>query len=575
MPRFLAPPETPSGTDVTSALLRLAETIAGHTRLETLLPVIVDLTSSALCCPGCLLSLWDEERACFVPAAAYGLSARFEHLFYRFPIAAGDLPLVDEVVRRRRPVMVEVDEPLVPIVLQRLSGNLLATPLEGVRETMLGVPLLHHGHVIGGMLVITSGAAFDAADIALVTGIARQTALAVASVRSFEAERRRRRDLETLQETIAVLTAELELTTLYQRIVERAALTFAAPAAALFLWDENQASLPATAVHGLSAHSSQQERLSVEITRRLLEARSNLRPFTFPDLRHSSVGSHDLATTKRLRTAMVIPLHRGERFLGLIRVYQRDRTSNFDDDALALAQAFAHQTAIALENAQLYTTLRTERERLRALSVRLTQAQESERTRIARELHDEAGQALTTVRLQLDYVASVLPPDLPAYVHDQVREAQTLVGHTLEEIRRISIDLRPSLLDDLGLTAALRWQCNRLSRHGNLQITFDSTLNAQRLPPKVETAVYRATQEALTNIARHAQATSVRISLDYHDGRLRLIIADDGRGFQDTGELGLGLGLLGMQERLSAVGGRLHIDSRSRVGSTLHIEVPL
>jgi signal transduction histidine kinase len=575
MHRFLALPETPPGTDVSSALLRLAETIAGHTRLETLLPVIVELTSSALCCPGCLLSLWDEKRACFVPAAAHGLSARLERLFYRFPIASGDLPLVDEAVSRRRPVLAAIDDSLVPEALRRLSGDLLATSLSDARETILGVPLLHHGRVIGGMLVITDSDSFDDAGVALITGIARQTALAVASVRSFEAERRRRRDLETLQETIALLTAELELQTLYQRIVERAALTFSAPAAALFIWDENRTALPANAVHGLSAHYARQESLSVEITRRLLESQSGWRPFTLPDLRRSSLGNRDLATTERLRTALVIPLRRGERFMGLIKVYQLVRTSTFDDDALALAQAFAHQTAIALENAQLYTTLHTERERLRALSVRLTQAQEAERTRIARELHDEAGQALTTVRLQLDYVASVLPPDLPTYVHEQVREAQALAGHTLEEIRRISIDLRPSLLDDLGLTAALRWQCNRLSRHGNLQVTFDSTLDGQRLPPKVETAVYRAAQEALTNIARHAQATSVQISLDYQGGRLRLIIADDGRGFQDTGELGLGLGLLGMQERLSAVGGRLHIESRSRVGSTLHIEVPL
>jgi signal transduction histidine kinase len=519
--------------------------------------------------------LWDERRACFVPAAAHGLSARLERLFYRFPVASGDLPLVDEAVSRRRPVLAAIDDPLVPEALRRLSGDLLATSLSDARETILGVPLLHHERVIGGMLVITDSDSFDDAGVALITGIARQTALAVASVRSFEAERRRRRDLETLQETIALLTAELELQTLYQRIVERAALTFSAPAAALFIWDENRTALPANAVHGLSAHYARQESLSVEITRRLLESQSGWHPFTLPDLRRSSLGNRDLATTERLRTALVIPLRRGERFMGLIKVYQRVRTSTFDDDALALAQAFAHQTAIALENAQLYTTLHTERERLRALSVRLTQAQEAERTRIARELHDEAGQALTTVRLQLDYVASVLPPDLPTYVHEQVREAQALAGHTLEEIRRISIDLRPSLLDDLGLTAALRWQCNRLSRHGNLQVTFDSTLDGQRLPPKVETAVYRAAQEALTNIARHAQATSVQISLDYQGGRLRLIIADDGRGFQDTGELGLGLGLLGMQERLSAVGGRLHIESRSRVGSTLHIEVPL
>jgi signal transduction histidine kinase len=1132
------PPKVQEGTDVTGALLRLAETIAGHTRLDTLLPMIVELTSTVLGCHGCLLSLWDDRRACFVPAAAHGLPPRLERLFRRLPIAPGDIPFIDQVVHHRRSIVANTDDPLIPLALQRRLND---------EAAVLGVPLLHHDRVVGGMVVINAKEGFGSREIALINGIARQTSLAVASAHAFEAEHRRRRDLEALQETIAALTAELELETLSQRIVERAAITFNAPAAALFLWDETSASLPPYATHGLSADYAQAQRLPVDLIRDLTQAHPDMRPFALPDLRLSPLGDPDLIKAEGLRAALVIPLQRGDRFLGLINVYERAEASTFDDDALAPAQALSYQTvialenarlyqqaqnrsrqlaevlaagrevrvnqntaailqriaegiqrglgwkavfitrydhaaglaygvasagipqdaldrlyspgqlehwralyeheqyrisrsyfvpaerggslmareptawvvsngdyanaqagrapspwragpgsvsdsavpfwgdanakpvqgwqphdflivpiqdrrgdvlgtisvnaprhgrrpvladvqaleifadqaavalenarlfrveqrraaelsgladiaaasgaltdleetyrrvtrtvahllgaekcvvvrfsddmqrawvespahdlqktqvgrvrfqitpemaewiesadgealivndidtlppslanlcresgssnillallarrgqvtgalvavnrpdgfgeddaallttiahqatialenarlfqseqarrrqleglqttiaalsaelhrdpllqliaeqtasifdasaaavlmwdeareklvvrahyglpadfvrhlripykrilselghspdsdlftiydmtaperpdaegstepsnrqaaegelvkilgaaqglcsallcalqmggqligalvvyndrprqfkadekalartlaqqaAIAIENAQLYTALQTERERLRNLSARLTQAQEAERTRIARELHDEAGQSLTAVRLQLDFVASVLPPDAPPPLREQIDEAQTLVSRTLEEIRRISIDLRPSLLDDLGLTPALRWQCDRFSRHANLKVHFESKGDVRRLNADVETAVYRAAQEALTNIARHAQASKAEISLEYQSEHLSLIITDDGRGFSSTADKGTGVGLIGMQERIAAVGGSLHIDSPSGAGSVLRIEVPL
>jgi two-component system sensor histidine kinase UhpB len=774
-------------TDVTGALLRLAETIAGHTHLDTLLPMIVELVTTVTGCESCALSLWDEHRARFLPAAAFGLSPRLRRIFDRLPVAPGDIPLVDEMVRRRGPVSASAPDPLLPARLWRRVNQ----------YTVLGVPLLHHERIVGGMIMLhpRGKKGYGPRQTALVNGIARQTALAIASARAFEAERRRRRDLETLQETIAVLTAELEFATLYRCIAQRAAVTFAAPAAALILCCPTDAgymtcrplldadarrtsrALALTAAHGLSASYVQQQRLSTDLVYDLLQTHPDGRPFALPDLRLSPLGDLDLILEEGLRAALVILLQRGEHFLGLLTVYRRAAPLDFDDDALALAQTLGHQTvialenarlyqqaqdrsrqlaqvlavghqvranhdttailqhiatgihqglnwravlitrydheagrahgvasagdlpqaldrlchptplehwralyeheqyrigrsyfvaaerggeriaresttwdrlapphdaqkhartpalqradapaggnwqpndflivpiqdrlgeilgviivdapqrgqrptladvqaleifadqaAVAIENAQLYTALQVERGRLRALSTRLTQAQEAERTRIARELHDEAGQALTAVRLQLDFVASTLPSGVPSSVRKQIKQAQDLVSRTLQEIRRISIDLRPSLLDDLGLTPALRWQCDHLSRHANLSIHFESKQDSRRLDASVETAVYRAAQEALTNIVRHAQATAVEISLAYQDDRLDLTISDNGRGFPEVPGQEIGLGLIGIRERLSAVGGALHIDSRPGTGSTLYIQVPL
>jgi two-component system sensor histidine kinase UhpB len=777
--------QTQAKSDVTSALLRLAETIAGHTRLDTLLPVIVELATTVTGCDACLLSLWDDHQALFLPAAAHGLPPNLERIFYRLPIAPGDVPLVDEMVRCRQSITASAPDLLIPPSLWRRTNM----------QSLLGVPLLHHQRVIGGMILLHARARehdarhTDARQSGLINGIARQTALAIASAHAFEAERRRRRDLETLQQTIAVLSAELEFDALYQHIVRRAAATFTAPAAALILCCPTRAAYTTcdcrpdvaqaflTAAYGLSETYVRQQRISTDLMYDLWQTHPDARPFTLPDLRLSPLGDPELLHAEELRAALVIPLQRGEHFLGLLTVYQRAEPLNFfDDDALALAQALGQQTvialenarlyrqvqdrarqlaqvlaaghqvrvnqdvaailqriaqgilqglnwqavlitrydhaagqargaasagdlppvldrlwhptplehwralyeheqyrlshsyfvpaerggdriaresaawgapgddaspstgtlgqcstvprrvdaspgvwqpndylivtiqdrreealgaivvdapqggrrptladaqaleifgdqaAVALENAQLYTALQTERERLRALSARLTQVQEAERARIARELHDEAGQALTSVRLQLDLVGAILPPDAPSAARQHLQEAQDLISRTLEEIRRISIDLRPSLLDDLGLLPALRWQCEHFGRRTNLNARFESHGDVRRLDADVETAIYRAVQEALTNIARHAQATEATISLQYLYNCLRLTVRDNGRGFSADQELGLGL--IGMRERLSAVGGSLRIDSRVRIGTTLYIESP-
>jgi len=575
MPQFFEPPEFQEGDGITGALLHLAETIGFHTRLDTLLPVVVELVGDALGCESCLLSLWDDQSTSFYPAAAFGLTPELERFYFNSPVGPDDIPLIDEIKRRRLPVIATADDPLVPEAVKRFAVS-ASTPAQTDSELcFLVMPLLHHDQWIGGVFVVTDRKCLGKRELAVVTGIARQTALAVASARAFEEERRRRRDLETLQETIALFTSELELNALYQHIVERAAFTFSAPAAALFIWDKSGTAPTAVATFGLSDTFKESAQFSPGLILRSLQTSKNLNPFSVADLKSTPLIQPDLVASEGLCAALVIPLQRGERFMGLIKVYQRAEGVVFDRDAMALAQALANQAATALDNAQLYTALRTEQDRLRALSSRLRQAQEAERTRIARELHDEAGQALTTVRLQLDYLESALPGDLPQHLRRQVRDAKTLVGQTLEEIRRISIDLRPSLLDDLGLAPALRWQCDRLSRHTRLKVSFVSKQDTRRLAPQIETAVYRAAQEALTNITRHAEATSVDVILDYRHNRLYLTITDDGKGFSNAGDHAFGLGLMGMRERLSAVGGSVHIDTQPEIGSTLFIEAPL
>jgi two-component system sensor histidine kinase UhpB len=223
------------------------------------------------------------------------------------------------------------------------------------------------------------------------------------------------------------------------------------------------------------------------------------------------------------------------------------------------------------------TALREAHRRLQALSSRMMQIQETERRSIARELHDEIGQALTAVKINLQslLVGAARPPD-PGRIEEGIR----IVEQALDQVRNLSLDLRPSQLDDLGLQAALRWYLDRQSRRTGLAVQFHADPLPRRLHPDIETACFRIAQEALTNALRHAGAKRLGVELRHVGQELELTVADDGAGFdvaaaQSRATAGGSLGLLGMQERAALAGGRLDIASEPGRGSRVRGIFPL
>ena len=222
-------------------------------------------------------------------------------------------------------------------------------------------------------------------------------------------------------------------------------------------------------------------------------------------------------------------------------------------------------------------------ERSRAITERLTQqvieAQEEERRRIARELHDETAQSLATLVIYAE--TAVQHADTALVVRERLLGLRDLASHTLEGVRAIIADLRPSQLDDLGLAAAIRVQAaERLGSHGvrtDVQVRGEE----RRLPPVVETALYRVVQEAFTNIIKHAHASYVEVDLDLSQPAVcRVRIEDDGAGFDPrtiapTVRSGRGVGMFGMHERINLLGGTLNVDSTPSVGTELSIIIPL
>jgi signal transduction histidine kinase len=241
---------------------------------------------------------------------------------------------------------------------------------------------------------------------------------------------------------------------------------------------------------------------------------------------------------------------------------------------LAMA-AFTMRKILKLEDqAQLrYEEAADARTQLKDLSARLVQAQEIERRALSRELHDEVGQSLSAALVELRNLSAAQPVRSEEQLRAHIDTTKGLIENTVRVVRNMSLLLRPSMLDDLGLIPALKWQARECSKRTGMDVSVVAEFDSDNLPDDYKTCIYRVVQEALHNCARHSKATTVRIKVQQEQQRLVLTILDDGQGF-DTHQT-KGLGLLGIQERAARLGGACDINSVPGGGTILSVELPL
>src|SRR5574337_186234 len=248
----------------------------------------------------------------------------------------------------------------------------------------------------------------------------------------------------------------------------------------------------------------------------------------------------------------------------------------FRSRELATLSGIGDQLALAAERARLYDEVRAKEATRGELLQKLITAHEDERRRIARELHDEAGQALTAliVNLEMAERSSTVPAD-----QQQLSRLRAIAEDTLGELRKMIYDLRPTILDDLGLTAAIRWYVKETVEPQGLHVDLSISGLEQRMAPHIETAVFRILQEACTNILKHAGASRARIEVAVADGRIHLTVMDNGRGFDPAAvpqsREGRGMGLLGMQERAELLGGMWKVSSQPAEGTQVEAFIPV
>jgi PAS domain S-box-containing protein len=279
-----------------------------------------------------------------------------------------------------------------------------------------------------------------------------------------------------------------------------------------------------------------------------------------------------LACALGFRSAMWLPVRGEAGTVGAVGLMWR-RYSGGSTVQLPLLGEIAAAIGLAVRKSRLFDEVHAKREQLKMLSQRLIELQETERRHIARELHDEIGQQLTGLKLLLDTVQCA-PAEAAT---GRLREAGTVIQDLLGEVRNLSLELRPAMLDDFGLLPALLWLFDRYRGQTGVRVNFEHAGLEERVPEALETAAYRIVQEALTNAARHAGVGAVAVRASKNPGVLRLEIVDHGAGFDRDGVLRACQtgGIVGMRERAALLGGRMTIESTPGAGTRLTAEFPL
>ena len=430
----------------------------------------------------------------------------------------------------------------------------------------LGVPILLRGVAYGNLYLTEkeNGEDFTAEDEELVMLLAAQAAVAIENARLYESARRWSHQLESLHEVVRSLASETDLERLLELVCRRLRELIGARLALIALpVAGRELRIAAIDGEGEAAYGLLGHRLHVERSKvgRVLERRQSARVDSILD---DPEVDQDEARRMGVRTGLYVPLVVSGRGIGLVAVHDKlGADSRFTDADLRLAEIFAARAAVAVDLSQ-----RVARDTLR----RVVEAQELERRRLARELHDETGQALTSILLGLKTIRAA---DDAAEAERAEAEVRDLVVQALQDVRRLAVELRPTALDDFGLVPALERLASTFEERSGIRTAIQAGLRDQRFPPEVETVLYRLVQEALTNVVKHAGAERVSIVLTRRDDGIGAIVEDDGRGFVPDESRDDALGLIGMRERIALVGGTLTIESSPGAGTSVVAYVPL
>jgi signal transduction histidine kinase len=461
-------------------------------------------------------------------------------------------------------VLVHEAEPLRLHDLTRDPRSVGFPPAHPEMHTFLGVPVVLRGTAYGNLYLTEKegGRDFTVADQELVTLLAAQAAVAIENVRLYEAVTHWSQRLESLNEVGNALATETDLEALLELVARRLRELLDARLVLVLLPEGTERlRIAAAAGDGVAAQVGDVVEKLGSKSGRVLESGWSERVDSLlddPDV--------DPVTTRRYgaRSGLWVPLLVRGRAIGVLAAHDRlsTETGRFTDDDLRLAETYASRAAVAVDLSE-----RVARDSLR----RVVAAQELERRRLARELHDETGQALTSILLGLRSLEEFVDGEDERAAVAGIRQ---LAVDTLQDVRRLAVELRPKALDDFGLVAALERLTESFQEQTGLAADFVDGLGGEPLAGEAATALYRIVQEALTNVVKHAQAGHVSILLTRKNGQVALVIEDNGLGFDPERPVD-GFGLQGMRERVELLGGSMRVESSTGAGTTLAVEVPL
>lgn len=381
---------------------------------------------------------------------------------------------------------------------------------------------------------------------------------------------KRAKELDALQKIVLDITASQNIPGLLESIVASACQLVGAPCGAMYLSEPKKQEVNCVVSYNTNSdYTGTILKFGEGVAGKIAQTGQSM---NIPNYQIWAGRSQIFEQEKPFTAILGVPLMWGGQVSGVIDLMHFEKESSFNQEDMEVLNLFAGHAAIAIENTRLLQEAISHNDEVRQLSIRLEEAEENERRRIARELHDQVGQSLSALSINLNIVHSQMPEYLPGFKR-RLEDSLMLIDQTTDNIRSLMSELRPAVLDDYGLKAALDWAATAIARRTELKVEVVG--ECKRFEPRVEIALFRIAQEALSNVTRHAQAKNVKVQLEQNGSDLIMSITDDGIGMGTTLSLESktgGMGLRLMRERAEAIGGSLQIESSHVLGTKITVK---
>jgi signal transduction histidine kinase len=410
-----------------------------------------------------------------------------------------------------------------------------------------------------------------AEEIQLIASMANQIAIGVKYAVLFEESQTAAREVSLLYYVAKVVNQSLDLKTLLCGVMHEVRKLFKFDIGRIGLLEANGQDLGILADEGRLRKTVP---LNGEIMKKVLESR---RPLFFEDIqndpRYKKWTANQIALKEGFRAAFYLPIRAKDRSLGVIGFLGKN-VHRFSPGEVRLIYSIAHHLGTAVENARFYEAARDSREQLRELAARIQVAREEERSRLARQVHDDLGQPLTALKMELAMASGMLGRN-PKAGEQTTKPFFDRIDGMVETVRNIGEELRPAVLDDLGLTEAINWQAEDFQRRTGIQCKVTGSVTRNSLDSGRSVAVFRIFQEILSNVARHARADKIRVEWKKDSANVLLLVSDNGKGITARAlTSNRSFGILGMRERALFCRGELNISGLPGKGTTVSLRIP-
>ncbi len=576
--------------DQQNIILNISKSLFQTLNLQELFNLITQKTCEVLKMERCSISTFDSEKKQGVIRSIYSSkeNSRYDSSYLGRKYTLANFPHIYKLIQKKGLFVTE---------------DILSTPLTlkarkyyqdtGIKSTLI-LPLFSESEMSGILQVssIKGYHLFTDSEIKLFQTIANLASLAIENAKLMQdlqekstkiqqqtvSLERQFQEQSVLLEISKALSQTLDLKKLFEIVTQKTVELLGVDRAVAMIIDQN------TGDHLLFTHFSRVKHLpelenypkSVEDFPDIIGQIKTRQIFCVSDVAKSSLSSREKKyfRERSIKSVLFIPFILEGKLLGVLALNSITKKHEFTESEIKLAQAIANQLSVAIENARLMELSKKHSKELEKLSLRIINAQEYERKNIAGKLHDVIAQDLTAIKFDLKMCQHTLP-EQHNLIRDKLEECEKLATQTLENVRNLTSDLRPPILDHFGLVSTLRWYIDSFKLRTNLKIKVKIPKLNCKFNPVFETTIYRIIQEGLTNVAKHSQADRVSISLYKKGTNARIIIQDNGVGFEPENLSYMqGFGLFRLKENTELLGGKFEIISNKGRGTKLDISLP-